>query len=132
MADVGELRLVRAEDCTGSTAQTENMVRTAGVSESTAGSRGIFMGNTVMGPATRSGAHHHGESETAIYVVSGTPAFIFRRGDEEVRLETKPGDFVYVPPFVPHIEENRSDDTNAVLVLARTTQEAIVENVASL
>ena len=39
-------------------------------------------------------------------VLSGTPAFVFARGEEEVRLQTEPGDYIFVPPFVPHREEN--------------------------
>jgi uncharacterized RmlC-like cupin family protein len=49
-----------------------------------------------------------------------------------VRLETEPGDYVWVPPHVPHREENPSPDTEAVVVIARSTQEAIVVNVPSL
>ena len=43
-----------------------------------------------------------------------------------------PGDYVWVPPHVPHREENPSPDTEAVVVIARSTQEAIVVNVPSL
>jgi uncharacterized RmlC-like cupin family protein len=81
-----------------------------------------------------SGDHHHGDSETGIYVVSGHPVFVFRDPDSGslVRLETAPGDYVWVPPHVPHREENPSPDTEAVVVIARSTQEAIVVNVPSL
>ena len=48
------------------------------------------------------------------------------------RVETGPGDYVYVPPFVPHREENPSADKEAVVVLARSTQEGIVVNLSSL
>lgn len=55
-------------------------------------------------------------------------------GDEpqEVRLRTSPGDYVFVPPFVPHREENPDPDDEAVVVIARSTQEAIVVNVPRL
>jgi uncharacterized RmlC-like cupin family protein len=85
-----------------------------------------------VGAGVSSGAHHHGRSETGIYVVSGNPVFVYREDDRDVRLETKPGDFVYVPPFVPHVESNADSDQDAVVVIARTTQEAIVENLDSL
>ena len=52
--------------------------------------------------------------------------------DPLVRLEAVPGDYVWVPPHVPHREENPSPDTEAVVVIARSTQEAIVVNVPSL
>jgi uncharacterized RmlC-like cupin family protein len=105
------------------------MSRRAAVSGELVGARALWMGETRVAPSTASQPHHHGQSETGIYVVSGTPAFAFRneRG-ELVRLETRPGDYVYVPPAVPHIEENPSPDEDAVVVIARTTQEAIVVN----
>jgi len=92
------------------------------------------MGRTVVLPGASSGDHHHGRSETGIYVVSGHPVFVFRdpESGSEVRLETAPGDYVWVPPYVPHREENPSPDTEAVVVIARSTQEAIVVNVPSL
>ena len=67
-------------------------------------------------------------------MVSGNPVFVFRdpESDSLVRLETSPGDYVWVPPHVPHREENPSPDAEAVVVIARSTQEAIVVNVPSL
>src|SRR6267378_4095657 len=76
------------------------MVRRAGVCESTVGASKIWMGETHMAPGVVSGAHHHGENETSIYVLSGNPVFIYIADGVEERLETKPGDYVYVPPFV--------------------------------
>jgi uncharacterized RmlC-like cupin family protein len=67
-------------------------------------------------------------------VVRGNPVFVFysvERG-EETRIETKPGDYVFVPPWVPHREENPDPENEAVVVIARTTQEAIVVNLPSL
>ena len=69
----------------------------------------------------------------AIYVVSGNPVFVFLENDEERRIETRAaGDYVYVPPWVPHREENPSPDEEAVVVLARSTQEGIAVNLPSL
>jgi uncharacterized RmlC-like cupin family protein len=90
------------------------------------------MGRTTVAPEVRSADHHHGKSETAIYVVSGHPEFVFVDGDTERRVRTNPGDYVYVPPYVPHREENPSLDEEAVVVLARSTQEGIVVNLSSL
>jgi uncharacterized RmlC-like cupin family protein len=108
------------------------MQRLAAISTGTVGSERLWMGQTQVGPATASGDHHHGEAETAIYVVSGNPVFVFPEGKEEVRIETKPGDYVFVPPFVPHREENPSPESPAVVVIARSTQEGIVVNLPSL
>jgi uncharacterized RmlC-like cupin family protein len=116
----------------GSTAQTPGMRRLEAVSGMMTGSEKIWMGETHVGGGVRSADHHHGESETGIYVVSGHPVFVFVEGEEERRIETAPGDYVYVPPFVPHREENPSPDEDAVVVLARSTQDAIVVNLPSL
>jgi len=128
------VRVIRGDDLSGSTAQTSGMQRSAAISGENVGAKALWMGRTVVLPGASSGDHHHGESETGIYVVSGSPAFVFRdpaTGDL-VRLETGPGDYVWVPPHLPHREENPSPDTEAVVVIARSTQEAIVVNVASL
>ena len=128
------LRLIRAGDLSPETAQTGGMTRAAAVSGPLTGARSLWMGSTVMAPATRSGDHHHGDSETGIYVVSGHPAFVFRdpATGSLARIETSPGDFVWVPPQAPHREENPSPDAEAVVVIARSTQEAIVVNVTGL
>jgi uncharacterized RmlC-like cupin family protein len=85
-----------------------------------------------VAPGTRSADHHHGESETGIFVVSGHPAFVYLEGGVETRIETQPGDYVYVPPFTPHREENPASDEEAVVVIARSTQDAIVVNLPGL
>jgi uncharacterized RmlC-like cupin family protein len=128
------LRLIRAESLSSGTPQTGGMIRTAAISGDLVGARSLWMGRTVVRPGTSSGDHHHGESETGIYVVSGHPVFVFRdpQSGSLVRLETSPGDYVWVPPHVPHREENPSPDTEAVVVIARSTQEAIVVNVPAL
>src|SRR3954452_23650096 len=104
------------------------MVRRAAISGAGVGAEKVWMGQTSVGPRTASGNHHHGDSETAIYVVSGHPVLVFAEDGEEVRLTPEPGDYVFVPPFTPHREENPEDD-EAVVVLARSSQEAIVVNV---
>ncbi len=128
------LRLIRADALSGSTAQTGGMARTAAISGELTGAQALWMGRTVVPPGVSSGDHHHGDSETGIYVVSGHPVFVFRdpASGSVVRLEAEPGDYVWVPPHVPHREENPSPDTEAVVVLARSTQEAIVVNVPAL
>jgi uncharacterized RmlC-like cupin family protein len=118
----------------GDTAQTAGMTRVEAISGKTVGSRALWMGETHVSPGAASGDHHHGESETAIYVVRGHPVFVFfdRETGAEKRLETKPGDYIFVPPFAPHREENPDPGNEAVVVIARSTQEAIVVNLPSL
>ena len=126
------LHHVRAGELDGNTAQSGGMTRLAAISGNRVGSERIWMGETHVAPATASDNHHHGESETAIYVVSGRPEFVFHDGTDEVRLKTGPGDYVFVPPYVPHREENPDPTDPAVVVISRSTQEAIVVNLPSL
>jgi uncharacterized RmlC-like cupin family protein len=130
----GGLRLIRSGELSGATAQTTGMIRSAAISGDLTGAQTLWMGRTELPPGVQSGDHHHGESETGIYVASGRPVFVFRDpgSGELVRLETEPGDYVWVPPHVPHREENPSPDESAIVVIARSTQEAIVVNVAEL
>ncbi len=128
------LRHVPAGELDEGTAQTPGMRRLAAVSHDSVGSGELWMGQTHVGPAQHSADHHHGVAETAIYVVSGHPEFVFldaTTGDE-VRLRPQPGDYVFVPPYTPHREENNDPDVEAVVVIARSTQEAIVVNLPSL
>src|ERR1700760_1794061 len=109
----------------GDTAQTAGMRRLEAISGKPVGAANLWMGETHVPASTASANHHHGESETAIFVVSGHPTFVFLDvdGDEpvETRIEAKPGDYIFVPPYVPHREENRDPDDEAVVVIARTT-----------
>jgi uncharacterized RmlC-like cupin family protein len=128
------LRHIRADEIDGETAQTSGMQRFAAISRSKVGSERLWMGQTHVRPLMHSDNHHHGEAETAIYVVSGSPEFVFldEQTGEEVRLRAAPGDYVFVPPYTPHREENNHPDVEAVVVIARSTQEAIVVNLPSL
>ncbi len=123
---------VRASQLSSGTAQTAGMQRFAAISGASVGSEKIWMGETYVSPETVSDNHHHGESETAIFVRSGNPEFVFHDGHGEVRIATAPGDYVFVPPYVPHREENPDPSNPAVIVIARSTQEAIVVNLPAL
>jgi uncharacterized RmlC-like cupin family protein len=123
---------VRAGELTGDTAQTSGMRRLEAISGVTVGSEKIWTGETHVAPSTASGDHHHGEAETSIYVVSGHPEFVFHDGTGEVRVRTAPGDHVFVPPYLPHREENPDPDHPAVVVISRSTQEGIVVNLPGL
>jgi uncharacterized RmlC-like cupin family protein len=73
------------------------MRRFAANSGGSVGSEKIWMGETFVSPRTVSDNHHHGDSETAIYVREGNPEFAFHDGHGEVRIATTPCDYVFVP-----------------------------------
>jgi uncharacterized RmlC-like cupin family protein len=122
---------VRGAELRADTGQTSGMTRREAISGKNTGSEKVWMGQTHVAPGAKSGDHHHGEAETAIYVLSGNPAFVFAEGGREVRLETEPGDYIFVPPYVPHREENPGE-AEAVVIIARSSQEGIVVNLESL
>jgi uncharacterized RmlC-like cupin family protein len=127
------LHHIAPADLVGQTTQTTGMRRLEAISGKTVGAANLWMGQTHVPARTSSGNHHHGSSETAIYVVSGNPVFVFLDEDAaERRITASPGDYVFVPPYVPHREENPDPETEAIVVIARTTQEAIVVNLAEL
>jgi len=127
----GALRHIPGGSLSGDTAQTGGMTRLEAISGRTVGSAKVWMGQTRVAPHTNSGDHHHGEAETAIYVVSGHPVFVFAEGDREVEIKTEPGDYVFVPPYAPHREENPTGE-EAVVVIARSSQVGVVVNLDSL
>jgi uncharacterized RmlC-like cupin family protein len=76
----------------------------------------------------RSGPHHHGEVESAIYIISGRARFRF--GDQlEHVVEANAGDFIFVPPFLVHQEINASAAEPVDMVVSRSSQENVVVNV---
>ncbi|MEE6175164.1 cupin domain-containing protein [Mycobacterium sp. 050134] len=122
---------ITASEISSDTAQSEGLRRFAALSGKSVGAEKLWMGETHASPGTASANHHHGDSETAIYVRSGNPEFVFHDGDREVRISTAPGDYVFIPPYVPHREENPAA-TPAEVVIARSSQEAIVVNLPEL
>lgn len=130
--DLTRVHHVRAADLDAGTAQTDGMRRLSAISGRTVGSDKLWMGETHVDPAMASANHHHGESETAIFVRKGHPEFVYHDGEREVRIKTEPGDYIFVPPYLPHREENPDPHEPAEVVIARTTQEAIVVNLDRL
>lgn len=126
------VRHVKASEISSDTAQSEGLRRFAALSGSSVGAEKLWMGETHAAPQSASDNHHHGDSETAIYVRSGNPEFVFHDGTGEVRIAAAPGDYVFIPPYLPHREENPDPDTTAEVVIARSSQEAIVINLSAL
>jgi uncharacterized RmlC-like cupin family protein len=86
------VRRVRSSELDASTAQSEGMQRFAALSGATVGSEKLWMGETLAPPGSVSANHHHGDSETMIYIRSGHPEFVFSDRESEVRVRTDPGD----------------------------------------
>lgn len=127
-----QVRHIKASEITSDTAQSEGLRRFAALSGQSVGAEKLWMGETHAAPQSASDNHHHGDSETAIYVRSGNPEFVFHDGVQEVRIAAGPGDYVFIPPYLPHREENPDPDTPAEVVIARSSQDAIVINLPEL
>jgi uncharacterized RmlC-like cupin family protein len=112
------IEIVRPGDRDRSTAQTSGMTREAGVCETTTAAKGIWSGYVRTEAGTASGVHHHGDCESAIYVISGRARF--RWGPKlEHFVDAGPGDFLYVPPNEVHMEENLSDTEPLQAIVSR-------------
>ncbi|HEX3745442.1 MAG TPA: cupin domain-containing protein [Bryobacteraceae bacterium] len=121
------IRIVRAGELDSNTPQTPGMTRAAAISHASAGAQKLWAGTVVVQPDAKTGAHHHGELETVLYIVRGHARF--RWGDHlEFVDEAGPGDFIFVPPFVPHQEINARPDEPVEAVVVRSGQEPIVVN----
>jgi uncharacterized RmlC-like cupin family protein len=121
------VRVVRAGDLDPNTPQTLGMHREAAITHARTGAEQLWAGTVVIDPRAQTGAHHHGPVESVIYVVSGRARM--RWGDRlEFVAEAGPGDFIAVPPYVPHQEINASDDEPLSCVLVRTGQDPVVVN----
>jgi uncharacterized RmlC-like cupin family protein len=119
------VRVIPADALDTNTPQTPGMHRAAAVTGPRVGAQGLWAGTVTILPGARTGAHHHGELESVIYVLSGRARM--RWGERlEFTAEAGPGAFIFVPPFVPHQEINALDDLPLECVLARSGQEAIV------
>jgi uncharacterized RmlC-like cupin family protein len=109
------------------TAQTPGMNRAAAINFARVGAEKLWAGTVHIHAGAKTGAHHHGALESVIYVVKGRARM--RWGEAlEFTAEAGPGDFIYVPPFVPHQEINASSDETLECVLVRSGGEAVVVN----
>lgn len=121
------IRVVRAYELDTDTAQTPGMSRAAAITTVTAGAQKLWAGTVHIHAGAKTGAHHHGELESVIYVVRGRARM--RWGDAlEFVAEAGPGDFIFVPPFVPHQEINASSNETLECVLVRSGQDPVVVN----
>ena len=120
------VRVIKGDRLDPNTAQTPGMFRQAAINHARVGAQKIWAGTVSVQPNAKTGVHHHGESESAIYVVRGRVTFFTGEGLRE-RIVAEAGDFLFVPPNSLHVEANFGDE-DAELIVARSTQEGIVVN----
>ena len=121
------VRVIPGHSLDPNTLQTPGMDRKAAINLARAGAQKLWAGTVTIHPNAKTGAHHHGELESVIYVVRGKARM--RWGDRlEFTAEAGPGDFIFVPPYVPHQEMNASRDEPLECVLVRSDNEAVVVN----
>ena len=121
------VRVIPSNSIDGNTPQTPGMDRKAAINFARVGAQKIWAGTVAIKPNAKTGAHHHGALESVIYVVRGKARM--RWGERlEFVAEAGPGDFIYVPPYVPHQEINASESETLECVLVRSDNEAVVIN----
>jgi uncharacterized RmlC-like cupin family protein len=121
------VKIVRAGDMDMNTPQTPGMTRAAAVTHARTGASKLWAGTVVVQPNAKTGPHHHGELETVLYIVRGRARM--RWGDRlEFCAEAAAGDFIYVPPYVPHQEINARQDMPCEAVVVRSGQDPVVVN----
>jgi uncharacterized RmlC-like cupin family protein len=126
---MSEVRIVRPSERDEGTNQTPGMSRAEGVGARTVANEHLWLGHVIVDAGVHSQPHHHGESESGIYIVTGRARFRFGRNLEQV-IDAEAGDFVYVPAYAVHQEINPDDSVTVEMVVARSTPDNIVVNVA--
>jgi uncharacterized RmlC-like cupin family protein len=121
------VRVVPGDQLGEVSATTPGMDRAVAIDRARMGAQKLWAGTVHIHANAKTGAHHHGPLESVIYVVSGRARM--RWGEAlEFTAEAGPGDFIYVPPFVPHQEINASTDETLSCVLVRSDSDSVVVN----
>ncbi len=121
------VRVVRANEFDSNTPQTPGMTRAAAINRAIAGANKLWAGSVEIHPNAKTAPHHHGALESIIYVVSGRARM--RWGEKlEYVADAGPGDFIFVPPYVPHQEINALANEPLACVVVRSDQEPVVVN----
>ena len=121
------VRVVSSEKLDFNTPQTPGMTRAAAINRTMVGANKLWAGTVNIHPNAKTAPHHHGELESIIYIISGRARM--RWGERlEFIAEAGPGDFIFVPPFVPHQEINANPNEPLTCVVVRSDQEPIVVN----
>ena len=121
------VRVIPGDQLDRNTAQTPGMNRAAAINFARVGAEKLWAGTVTIHANAKTGAHHHGPVESVIFVVRGRARM--RWGEHlEYCAEAGPGDFIYVPPFVPHQEINADPNADLECVLVRSGQDPVVVN----
>jgi uncharacterized RmlC-like cupin family protein len=121
------VQVIPGDSLDPNTAQTPGMSRATAINNARAGAQKIWAGTVRIEANAKTGAHHHGALESVIYIVSGRARM--RWGEKlEFVAEAGPGDFIFIPPYVPHQEINASSDEPLSCVLVRSDQDPVVVN----
>ncbi|MGH7888183.1 MAG: cupin domain-containing protein [Candidatus Binatia bacterium] len=121
------VKIIPSDQLDSNTPQTPGMTRAAAVTHARTGAQKIWAGTVAIQANAKTGPHHHGELESVIYIVSGRARM--RWGEKlEFVAEAGPGDFIFVPPFVPHQEINADENEPLTCVVVRSDQEPVVIN----
>jgi uncharacterized RmlC-like cupin family protein len=121
------VQVIPGDQLDPNTAQTPGMERAAAINAARVGAQKIWAGTVKIAPDAKTGAHHHGDLESVIYVLRGRARMRWGEALEFV-AEAGPGDFIFVPPYVPHQEINAGTDEPLECVLMRSGNEAVVVN----
>jgi uncharacterized RmlC-like cupin family protein len=121
------VKVVPGGSLDSNTAQTPGMERAAAINFARVGAQKLWAGTVKIHADAKTGAHHHGALESVIYILRGRARMRWGARLEYV-AEAGPGDFIYVPPYVPHQEINASSDEPLECVLVRSDNEAVVVN----
>lgn len=125
------VRVVRAHQRSTDTPQTPGLLREVAFDGRNPDARTLSGFLSSVRPGAATGAHHHGDQETILYVLNGRARF--RWGDrlEEV-IEAGEGDFVFIPAELIHQEINASPDEPTTWVVVRSAPDPIVVNLPEL
>jgi len=121
------VQVIPGDSLDSNTPQTPGMNRAAAINFARTGAQKLWAGTVHIHPDAKTGAHHHGALESVIYVLRGRARMRWGNALEFV-AEAGPGDFIFVPPFVPHQEINASATETLECVLVRSDNEAVVVN----
>ena len=111
----GRVVTVRPEE---SIATKQNLPYFVGISQETVGAKGLSMNMVVIPPGGSPKAHYHKDFETAIYLLKGRVETWFGKNLKESMINEE-GDFVYIPPGVPHKPINLSETETALAIVSR-------------